>query len=282
MILFMATSPPVWDDKLLQNPHTVGDKRRRVQAMFSAIAPKYDLNNHLHSFGRDQAWRRKAVEVAAVKPGDFVVDVACGTGDLSFAFADKLDQLAATAGDADRATNGLRGVLAIDFTFGMLPIAIDKAHRRRSTANATDATSTSRRVPTRFVNGDAQSLCLPDGVADVVSIAFGIRNVQDVAAALQEFYRVLKPGGRVIILEFARPPSRVVRFFNDLYCSKIMPITATWISGDTSGAYKYLPKSVESFIDRPQMVQMMSAAGFKDIQQFPMTFGACVCYRGVR
>jgi demethylmenaquinone methyltransferase/2-methoxy-6-polyprenyl-1,4-benzoquinol methylase len=260
-IIINPMTTPAWDDKLLQHPHDVPDKRKRVQQMFAAIAPKYDLNNRLHSFGRDQAWRKGAVKLAALKSTDRVVDVACGTGDLSISFYDGL---------WDDDWSPARGqVTGIDFTYAMLPLARSKAH-----VLANDCV--------RWINGDAQSLPLDDASADVVSIAFGIRNVQEPAVALREFYRVLRPGGRVIILEFSRPTNPVIRFFNDLYCSRIMPHTATWISGDKTGAYKYLPKSIESFVDRQQMMSMMRDAGFANIEQFPMTFGVCVCYRGVK
>ena len=133
----------------------------------------------------------------------------------------------------------------------------------------------------RFINGDAQSLPFPDASADVMSIAFGIRNVQDIPTALKEFRRILRPGGRLVILEFSKPTNPLIRAVNDFYTGKIMPITATLISGDKSGAYKYLPKSVDTFISRERMVQMMADAGFASITQHPMTFGVCVCYRGV-
>ncbi len=259
----VSTDPKTaWDEKLLENPHSVADKRSRVQKMFAAIAPSYDLNNRLHSFWRDQAWRRKAVKIAELKPLDEVVDVACGTGDLTLAFARGLEKIE----ELQRPREEFQGkVVGIDFTYEMLPIANRKSDHSRC----------------RFINGDAQSLPLPDASADVVSIAFGIRNVQDIPTALREFRRILRPGGRLVILEFSKPTNPVIRFFNDFYCGKIMPITATLISGDKSGAYKYLPKSVDTFINREKMVQMMADAGFGQIEQHPMTFGVCVCYRGM-
>src|SRR5207253_9937391 len=133
-----------------------------------------------------------------------------------------------------------------------------------------------------FINADAQSLPLPDACADVVSIAFGIRNVADPAAAIREFHRVLRPGGRVIILEFSLPTNALLRGLYNFYFKKILPRTATWISGDKTGAYKYLPQSVNTFIGREQMMAMLRDAGFVDVKQLPMTFGVCVCYRGVK
>jgi demethylmenaquinone methyltransferase/2-methoxy-6-polyprenyl-1,4-benzoquinol methylase len=133
-----------------------------------------------------------------------------------------------------------------------------------------------------FLNADAQSLPLPDSCCDVVSIAFGIRNVQDPAAALREFRRVLRPGGRAIVLEFSLPTNRVLRAMYNFYFRQILPRTATLISGDKTGAYKYLPESVNTFITRDKMVQMMRDARFENVEQFPMTLGVCVCYRGVR
>jgi demethylmenaquinone methyltransferase/2-methoxy-6-polyprenyl-1,4-benzoquinol methylase len=133
-----------------------------------------------------------------------------------------------------------------------------------------------------WVNGDALSLPLSDQSADVISIAFGIRNVQDVPTALKEFHRVLRPGGRVIILEFSLPTNPILRALYNFYFRKILPVTATLISRDKTGAYKYLPESVNTFIGRQQMMQMMCDAGFEQVEQFPLTFGVCVCYRGLK
>src|SRR5690606_32129783 len=146
------------------------------------------LNNRLHSLGRDQAWRRAAVKMAELKHGDIVVDVACGTGDLAQTFHRR----------------GLaRRVVGIDFTIPMLRVAMSK-----------------RRVnPMKFPSswlsdhgGDATRLPIADACCDVVSIAFGIRNVADPAKAMREFFRVLRPGGRVIVLEFSRPTNPVLRW----------------------------------------------------------------------
>ncbi len=258
---------PAWTDAdLSENPHIAADKALRVQKMFSAIAPSYDLNNRVHSLWRDQAWRKAAVKMAGLKPGEDVVDVACGTGDLSIAFAQMIAQ---------------GHVTGIDFTYEMLPIA------RRKAASTTLPNMRARKPVfvdsvTSFMQGDAMNLPLPDACCDVVSIAFGIRNVADPAKAMREFVRVLRPGGRVIVLEFSLPKNPVLLAGYNFYFKKIMPRTATLIAGDKSGAYKYLPKSVNTFIDRQGMTQMMADAGLTDITLKPMTFGIAVCYRGVK
>jgi demethylmenaquinone methyltransferase/2-methoxy-6-polyprenyl-1,4-benzoquinol methylase len=254
-----------WNDNLLTNPHAVEDKRGRVQKMFAAIAPSYDINNRLHSLWMDQAWRRKAVKLAMLKDTDRVVDVACGTGDLTMAMQSGLwpnfGDWAPVAGQ----------VIGIDFTYEMLPIARSKSQNANRKSQ----------IPIPFINGDAQNLPLDDASADVISIAFGIRNVQDPLVAIKEFRRVLRPGGRVIILEFSLPTNPILRGLYNFYFRKILPRTATLISGDKTGAYKYLPESVNTFITRERMMQMMIDAGFSDVRQFPLTFGVCVCYRGI-
>ena len=260
---------PVWDDALLTNPHAVADKRKRVQKMFAAIAPSYDLNNRLHSLWMDQRWRRKAVRLAPLRPRDTVVDVACGTGDLTLAFASALFQEREDAQDLFLRSEMETPVIGVDFTYEMLPIA-----RRKRPAGAAEDVF--------WLNGDAMSLPLPDASADVVSIAFGIRNVADPAAAIREFYRVLRPAGRLIILEFSLPTNPLLRGLYNFYFRQILPRTATLISRDKTGAYKYLPESVNTFISRDAMTRMMQGAGFTSVEQHPLTFGVCVCYRGVK
>jgi demethylmenaquinone methyltransferase/2-methoxy-6-polyprenyl-1,4-benzoquinol methylase len=272
-----------WDEQLLSNPHAVADKRRRVREMFAAIAPSYDLNNRLHSLWQDQRWRRKAVKLAQLKPTDVVVDVACGTGDLALEFAQQIRKL--IIGDRWPEFLFLREipkwVIGIDFTFQMLPIALHKTPWIHWADNSGVDCVDGRFRHNRWINGDAQSLPLPDNSADVVSIAFGIRNVQDPAAALREFHRILRPGGRVIVLEFSLPTNPILRGLYNFYFRQILPRTATWISGDKTGAYKYLPQSVNTFIGRSAMMSMMRDAGFAQVEQHAMTFGVCVCYRGV-
>ena len=247
---------PAWtDDDLGANPHAAADKADRVQRMFAAIARSYDLNNRLHSFGRDQSWRRKAVRLCAVRPTDCVLDVACGTGDLTLAFA--------KAGPAS--------VTGLDFTEEMLQIA-----QRKSQFVARDADS---RGP-EFIRGDATALPFDDASFDLVSIAFGIRNVSDPQLALREFRRVLRLGGRLVVLEFSQPRNPIVRAFNRFYSSRVMPVTASLIARDRSGAYRYLPRSIQTFLSSQEMVASIQGAGFSTVTAHPMTLGVCTAYLG--
>ena len=251
-----GSSAPAWVDAELADPHASAEKATKVRSMFSAIAGSYDLNNRVHSLWLDQSWRRRAVRTAAVRPGDAVLDVACGTGDLSQAFA-------ATAASK---------VVGLDFT----PAMLDHARRKQRDLARAQADKLS------YVDGDAQALPFADGSFDVVSIAFGIRNVQSPERALAEFHRVLRPGGRLVVLEFDRPAFAPVRWLNDLYCGWVMPRTATLISGDRSGAYRYLPASVGTFMTRAAMRQAIERAGFAQGRDVGLTLGICVCYSGVR
>ena len=247
---------PGWSQAELDaNPHAHADKPAKVRGMFAAIARSYDLNNRLHSRWRDQAWRRFAVRASGVRATDDVLDVACGTGDLTEAFA--------------RA--GARRVIGADFTPQMLDIA--RAKRSRLPAPVRERLD--------YQEGDAQRLPFPDAAFDIVSIAFGIRNVQDPPRALAEFRRVLRPGGRLVVLEFDRPRSAPVRWFNTFYGARVMPLTATLISRDRSGAYRYLPRSVGTFMTSHEMLAALRRAGFVECSATPLTLGICACSRGV-
>ncbi len=249
-----ASAPPAWNAETLgQNPHTRGDKADRVQRMFASIAGSYDRNNEVHSFGVHRRWKRFAVKAAAVKAGESVLDVACGTGDLTEQFA--------------RGVPRPGRVVGLDFTREMLEVARRRLGQRAGKGWA----------PIEYLEGDAMSLPFADGTFDVVSIAFGIRNVQDPAGALGEFWRVSRPGGRLVVLEFDTPRVPVLGWMARMYTNHVMPLTATLLSGDRSGAYRYLPRSMETFLDHTRLGQAMVAAGFGELRQTSFLFGQCVC-----
>jgi len=233
---------------LADDPHGREDKAQRVQRMFAAIAGSYDLNNRVHSFGLDRGWRSVAVSMAGPKPSDRVLDVACGTGDLSEAFA--------------RA--GVAQVVGVDFTAAMLDIARTKATRVADRVGSIE-----------YREGDAMALDLPDASFDVVSIAFGIRNVSEPTRALAEFHRVLKPRGRLVVLEFTRPSSRILALGHAIYTRCVMPFTATLLARDRSGAYCYLPRSVETFPDHHGLAELIRQTGLIVAEQRVLSMGTC-------
>lgn len=218
--------------------------------MFGRIAARYDLNNRLHSFWRDQAWRRAAVRLAGVRAGEAVLDVACGTGDL--------------AGMFQRA--GAGRVVGLDFCQEMLDLARVKFAAR----------------PIEWICGDAMDLPLADASFDVVSIAFGIRNVAQPERALAEFARVLRPGGRLVVLEFDRPRGRVLGAAARFYLDHVMPRTAAWLAGDRGGAYVYLRDSVKAFWPAEELARRMALAGLADVTSRRLTLGIAALHRGVR
>ncbi|MEM1011744.1 MAG: bifunctional demethylmenaquinone methyltransferase/2-methoxy-6-polyprenyl-1,4-benzoquinol methylase UbiE [Planctomycetota bacterium] len=244
----------IWDRERLRDPHKEADKQRRVRDMFAAIAPSYDLNNRLWSLGIDQSWRRKAVKLSQLKGDDRVVDVACGTGDLTILYADAVARLGKPA-----------PVIGVDYTHEMLPPAVKKT--------ASGAV---------YASGDAQRLPMSDASADVVSIAFGIRNVGDSRTAYDEFFRVLRPGGRVVVLEFSKPTNRLIRTGYDFYFNHVLTRLASLVARDKTGAYRYLASSVETFKPRHVMQQELEDAGFVDVKQTPVTFGVAVIYVGTK
>jgi len=240
-----VTNDPIWNDDLLQAPHHVADKATRVRRMFNAIAPRYERTNTICSGGRDANWRNRAVRLAAVRSDDDVLDIACGTGDFTRAFARWRP----------------RSITGCDFAHEML-------------VRAAQASGT----PRRWVEADALRLPFQNGSFSVLSCAFGVRNFVDLDAGLSEMHRVLKPGGRIVILEFSRPRSVWFRAVYEIYSSHVMPWAASWISGDRSGAYRYLPRSVVSFLHEEQMGDRLNQAGFESFSATPLTFGVATVY----
>jgi demethylmenaquinone methyltransferase/2-methoxy-6-polyprenyl-1,4-benzoquinol methylase len=245
----MAVEDEVWTPDLLASPHEASDKAARVRRMFNGIAPRYELVNRVFSGGRDARWRRRAVKLARVTPTDIVLDVACGTGDFARAFA----------------AAGAALVVGCDFAHEMLALAANRPGNRL-----------------RWVEGDALRLPFRGGAFSIASCAFGVRNFADLDAGLTEMHRVLRPGGRIVILEFTRPRNPIARGLFELYSHRIMPPAAALISGDRIGAYRYLPSSVVSFLDAGQMAERLRRAGFADPAVTPLTMGVVTVYVATR
>lgn len=243
----MTQESPIWTPDLLSAPHKAPDKAARVRTMFNAIAPTYERVNSLFSVGRDAAWRQKAVALAGITPDDDVLDIASGTGDFARAFAQA----------------GPRTVVGSDFAHEMLT-------RARPIDGGTAVCA--------WCEADALKLPFREAAFSVTCCAFGVRNFHDLSAGLSEMYRVLRPGGRAVILEFTRPHNGVVRRLYELYSTRFMPLAASWVSGDRSGAYRYLPKSVVSFLDATQMCERLRGVGFTEVSATPLTMGVVTVY----
>lgn len=224
----------------------------RVRGMFSQIAPRYDLLNHLLSANIDRRWRRVAVERCPPRGNAPILDVCTGTGDLALAYA--------AAGDAP--------VIGADFCREMLEIARTKAAKQ------------GRKV--QFVEADAATLPFPDNRFQIVSAAFGLRNVCDTAKGLSEFTRVAAPGGRVVVLEFSQPTVAPFRQIYRAYFSTILPRIGQAMARNDASAYSYLPDSVGEFPSGEALAELMRAEGLRDVSFLPLTFGIATLYWGVK
>lgn len=235
-------------------PEGAGDKQsaaRAVQQMFTAIAPRYDLLNHVLSFNVDRLWWRRVARTFAdllARPDVRVLDLCCGTGDMTFA----LDRQAAKSAQ----------ILGADFSHAMLLRAGDK----------------SKGTPLRWVEADALRLPFADSQFDLVTSAFGFRNLADYDAGLREIARVLGPAGECGILDFGEPRGLIGRFYR-IYFKRVLPAVGTLISG-VRGPYAYLPASVERFPEPAEMLERMRRVGFREAAWTPYTFGIAGLYRG--
>jgi demethylmenaquinone methyltransferase/2-methoxy-6-polyprenyl-1,4-benzoquinol methylase len=217
---------------------------KQVQQMFAGIAGRYDLLNHVLSLGIDFYWWARMARTAGAAPGRLILDVAAGTGDSSLALARRGAEVVST-----------------DFTQAMLRLGPAK-FRRRGLAGRVWAS----------VGADAQRLPFRPDRYDGVTVCYGIRNVEDRPRAYREFLRVLKPGGRLTILEFSRPRWAWLRRCYDLYSLRLLPRIGGWLSGDRS-AYTYLPESIRTFPDQRALAAELAAAGFQEVAWTDLTGG---------
>ncbi len=230
-----------------------GDKERYVREMFAAIAPQYDRLNAILSFNQHKAWRRLTVRLAQVKAGDQCLDVCTGTGDFAV-------DLARTVGATGR-------VIGADFCEPMIRSGLDK------TARTTGG-------PITMMVANAEALPYPAERFDVATVGFGIRNVAHIDRAVREMARVVKPGGRVAILEFNRPQNRWYKPFVDFYLFHVLPRIGGLLS--RREAYTYLPESMKQFVSREELTAIMQQAGLRDIQVRDLNFGTVCIHLGTR
>ncbi|MDO5320979.1 MAG: bifunctional demethylmenaquinone methyltransferase/2-methoxy-6-polyprenyl-1,4-benzoquinol methylase UbiE [Bacteroidia bacterium] len=229
-------------------------KKTKIKNMFDSIAPEYDRLNHLMSLNMDKLWRRRALQKIVIKDkSQQILDIACGTGDFSIAIAES--------------ANPSTKIEGIDISEGMLEVMRNKLSEK----------GLDGRVSARL--GDSEALPYGDGSFDRVTIAFGIRNFEHREKALEEILRVLKPGGRLVILELSIPSNALVKFAFKLYFTKFVPLIGGKISGD-KGAYSYLPESVIKFPGKKEWIATMESCGYSQVTHKAFTFGICRMYTG--
>lgn len=226
-----------------------------VQKMFDTIVPRYDLMNHIMTFGMDFRWRkmmaRQAATLQSGEKSDFVVDVACGTGDVAF----ELERV------------GVPLVTGLDYSSGMIAEAKRKAEKRRSEVN--------------FLEGDAMEIPFKDGSASAATISFGMRNLPDYAAGVREMARVVKPGGKVICLEATPYHRPILKVPFNLYFNEVLPVIGKVLTGEYE-AYKYLPDSVKNFPAADELADIFRDAGLVDVKYTLLGLGSVALHVGVK
>jgi demethylmenaquinone methyltransferase/2-methoxy-6-polyprenyl-1,4-benzoquinol methylase len=231
------------------------EKADLVAGVFHSVAARYDLMNDLMSVGIHRIWKRFTIELSGVRQGDSVLDIAGGTGDLAAKFA--------------RVVGKEGRVVLADINESMLQVGRDKLLDTGQLGNI------------EFVQADAQYLPFPDNSFDCITIAFGLRNVTDKDKALRSMLRVLKPGGRLLVLEFSKPQNELLSRAYDAYSFRMLPFMGKLVAND-SESYKYLAESIRMHPDQDTLLEMLEDAGFTDCNFHDLTGGIVALHRGVK
>jgi demethylmenaquinone methyltransferase/2-methoxy-6-polyprenyl-1,4-benzoquinol methylase len=229
-------------------------KKEQVASMFNNISGTYDFLNHFLSMGIDRIWRKMAIRELLIHKPSYILDVATGTGDFAFEAINILKP---------------KKVIGVDISSGMLAIADQKIIKRKM------------QDVFEVHLGDSEKLLFDNDSFDAVTVAFGVRNFEDLEKGLNDMLRVLKPGGKAVILEFSKPRVFPVKQAYNFYFKYITPAVGRIFSKDNS-AYTYLPESVASFPDGASFDTLMQKVGFKNTKYRPLTFGICSIYTGVK
>jgi len=231
------------------------DKRRRVESVFDSVAGNYDLMNDVMSFGAHRLWKRFAVEQSGARRGQKILDLAGGTGDL----AARLSRMVGPDGE----------VVIGDINKAMLNMGRERLLDRGICGNV------------RYVQANAENLPFPENSFDCITIAFGLRNVTDKSRALESMYSVLKPGGRLLVLEFSKPLLPALKKAYDLYSFRVLPVLGRLIARD-EGSYRYLAESIRMHPGQGELKSLMEQSGFEGCDYFNLSGGIVALHRGYR
>ena len=233
----------------------VEEKAGRVADVFHSVAARYDVMNDLMSGGIHRLWKRFTIELSAARPGQTILDIAGGTGDLTARFS--------------RIVGPTGKVVLADINASMLKVGRDRLLDRGIAGNV------------ETVQADAQYLPFPDNTFDCITIAFGLRNVTDKDLALRSMLRVLKPGGRLLVLEFSKPQSKLLEKVYDQYSFRLLPFMGKLVADDAD-SYRYLAESIRMHPDQETLKDMMGEAGFVDCEFHNMTGGIVALHKGIK
>jgi len=259
------TTPPA--PATVATASSVDKSETRIRTMFGEISPRYDFLNHFLSGGTDIYWRWRTVRAVPPRGDAPMLDVCTGTGDLAIAYWKK--------------GRGRIPVIGADFTHEMLRIARTKGERVRAGKTATED-GKPQSAELTFLGADTQHLPFADNSFQLVSVAFGLRNVTNTMQGLREMVRVCLPGGRVAILEFSLPTNRLFRSIYSWYFRNILPRIGQLLMRNRQAAYEYLPQSVAQFPQGEQLCGMLREAGLEQVTWTPLTFGIATLYVGVK